>query len=209
MTEIIQISQPSQVNWWAFHRRLYDWVSSFAHSKHATASLFFLSILESCFIPIAPDVLLIILSIERPKKIWLYAFITTIASVIGGVLGYYIGAEIWERVAPYFFQHVFSEELFSQVQSLYQKWDFWAVFVGAFTPIPYKVFTVTAGVFQVSIFQFIVASLIGRGARFFLVAALIRWFGPNVKIFIDKYFNLLSIAFIVILAGGFLLLHYI
>lgn len=191
---------------WAYHRRLYNWILSLAHHPHATFCLALLSLAESSVFPIAPDILMIALALERRSMTWVYAIITTISSVVGGVIGYFIGAVLWEHFSSFFFHYVFSEALFWKVSLLYHEWGFWAIFVAAFTPIPYKVFTVSAGVFQISFPLFVIASIIGRGARFFLVAALLWYYGPSTKKFIDKYFNLLSIAFVVILLGGFYIL---
>ncbi|MFN4261266.1 MAG: YqaA family protein [Gemmataceae bacterium] len=190
---------------WAVHRRLYDWVLSLAHRQHSTTALFLLSFAESSFFPIPPDVLQIALTLERRGRAWFYALISTLGSVLGGVAGYLIGWGLWELVSGFFFRYIFSQDVFEHVQHLYQKYDFWCVFVAAFTPIPYKVFTVGAGVFQISLFMLIIASCVGRGARFFLVAGLLYIFGPPVRQFIDKYFNWVCLVFAVLLVGGFAL----
>ncbi len=192
--------------WWQTHRRMYEWVLSLAHRKHATTALFLLSFAESSFFPIPPDVLQIVLTLERRSRAWYYAAVSLAGSVLGGVLGYLIGWGLWEAVQGFFFKYVFKEHAFERVQHLYQDWDFWAVFVAAFTPIPYKVFTIAAGVFSVSLPMFIIASIVGRGGRFFLVAALLWWFGPPIKTFIEKYFNWLTLVFAVLLVGAFMLL---
>lgn len=196
----------TQVPRWALHRRLYDWVLSLAHHKHSTLALFLLSFAESSVFPIAPDVLQIALTFERRDRAWFYAAVSSVASVLGGILGYAIGMGIWELASGFFFKYVFSQTTFEHVKALYQTWDFWAVFVAAFTPIPYKVFTVAAGVFQISFPMFVLASIIGRSSRFFLVATLLWFFGPRIKEFIEKYFNLLSIIFTALLVCGYLLL---
>lgn len=189
--------------WWQTHRRMYEWVLSLAHHKHSTTALFVLSFAESSFFPIPPDVLQIMLTMERRSRAWYYAAVSLAGSVLGGVLGYLIGWGLWEAVQGVFYRYVFSESAFASVQLLYQKWDFWAVFFAAFTPIPYKVFTIAAGVFSISLPMFILGSIIGRGGRFFAVAALLWWFGPPVKRFIEKYFNWLTLAFGVLLVGAF------
>ncbi len=191
---------------WAVHRRLYDWVLSWAHRKHSTTALFLLSVAESSFFPIPPDVLQIALTLERRSRAFYYAGVSAVGSVIGGVIGYLIGWGLWESVKGFFFRFVFDEHAFEKVQGLYQQYDFWCVFAAAFTPIPYKVFTIAAGVFHLSLPMFIVASFVGRAGRFFVVAALLWWFGPPMKRFIEKYFNLLSIVFVVVLVGAFALL---
>ncbi len=195
---------------WAIHRRMYDWVLAWAHSKHSTFALFVLSFAESSFFPIPPDVLQIALTIERRNRAWFYATVSTIASVLGALLGYLIGHGLWEQLGPWFYQYVpgFTEAKFEMVSGLYEKWNFWIVFIAAFTPIPYKVITIAGGVCAVNLPMFVVASIIGRGARFFLVAAMLYVFGPPIKNFIDRYFNLLSIAFTLLLVGGFVAIKY-
>jgi membrane protein YqaA with SNARE-associated domain len=218
MTSIPQTSSPSSPSpsslfpspsRWALHRRLYEWVLSFAHSKHASLALFCLSFAESSFFPIAPDILQIAMTLERRNLAWYYAGINSCASILGGVVGYAIGAFVWMFVSSFFFQYVFSETTFLHVEALYHRWDFWAIFIAAFTPIPYKVFTIAAGVFNISLPMFILASVIGRSARFFLVASLLWWFGPSIKRSIDKYFNALSLLLVILLVGGFVLCKYI
>lgn len=175
---------------WAYHRRLYDWTLGLAHHRHATLALFVVAVAESSFFPIPPDVLQIALSLERRGRAWWYATVATVGSVIGGVLGYAIGWGLWHLVEGFFFRFIVSAANFEKVQELYAESVFGAVFLAAFTPIPYKVFTVAAGVFSVSLLALILGSVLGRGARFFLVAALMYFFGPPVKRLIDRYFNL-------------------
>jgi membrane protein YqaA with SNARE-associated domain len=194
---------------WAVHRRLYDWVLSLAHSRHGDAALFALSLAESSFFPIPPDVLQIALTLERRSKAFYYAAVSAVGSVLGGVVGYAIGWGVWELVQGFFFRFIIKEEAFRRVEGLYNEYDFWCVFAAAFTPIPYKVFTIAAGVFSVSLPAFVVASAVGRSARFFLVAALLWWFGPPIRVFIDRYFNLLSVVFTVLLIGFFVILKYV
>jgi len=199
---------PVVVSRWAIHRRLYDWVLSFAHHKHSTSALFLMSFAESSFFPVPPDVLLLPLCLERQRRAFWYATVCTVASVLGGMLGYLIGWGIWEAVSELFFRFVpgFTREGFERVQGLYRDWDFWVVFIAGFTPIPYKIFTIAAGVFQISVPMFIIASVISRAARFFLLATLAWKFGRPIVAFIDRYFNLLSIAFVILLIGGFVIL---
>lgn len=191
---------------WAYHRRLYDWILSFAHHPYASWALFAMSFAESSFFPIAPDVLQIALTLERRQQAWFYAAISTIASVLGGFFGYLIGALVWNVLSSFFFTHIIDESVFNQVASLYREWDAWIVFAAAFTPLPYKVFTLAAGVCHISIPIFLLASIVGRSARFFLVAALLRRFGESIKQFIEKYFNLLTLGFLSLLFGAFLIL---
>ena len=189
-------------------RRLYDWVLSWADTPYGSPALFILAFMESSFFPIPPDVLQIALSAGKPKRAFWYAGVSAVGSVLGALLGYVIGAMFWKVTQSFFFTHVFSEENFTYVEELYQTWDFWAIFVAAFTPIPYKIFTIAAGVCGIGIPMFIIASVVGRSLRFFSVAALMFFFGPTIKGWIEKYFNLLAIIFTVLLIGGFVLIKY-
>lgn len=195
---------PRVVPGWHLHRRLYDWVLSLAHHRHATTALFVLAFAESSFFPVPPDVLQIALTLERRERAWWFAGVSTLGSVLGGVLGYLIGAGLWHAVGGFFFDHVpgFTHEHFDYVQQQYESHAFVAILAAAFTPIPYKVFTITAGVFGVPWWALIVGSLVGRAGRFYLVALLIWRFGEAAKRFVDRYFNWLTLAFMVLLIGG-------
>lgn len=261
------VAQPPRqpVPRWAIHRRLYDWVLSFAHHKYSTTALFFLSFAESSFFPIPPDVLLMPLVLGARKRWIALAGICSVASIVGGVLGYVIGMFFWTVASGFFHNHVpgfgpdeivlsngqileafidrthidvslpflktdvnwpasvrlengqemsltsetvksYAVHPFTKAGALYDQHNFWIVFTAGFTPLPYKVFTITGGVFAISFPIFIVASTISRAARFFLVAALMSQYGPSIKPFIDKYFNLLSILFLLLLVGSFAVL---
>ncbi len=190
-------------------RALYDWVLHWAETPYGTPALGTLAFAESSFFPIPPDVLLIALALGKPRRSFWYALIAAICSIVGGVAGYAIGAGLWGLVQEFFFSYVFSEQVFRKVSDIYNTWAFWAVFTAGFTPIPYKVFTIAAGVCSINLPMFILASAISRSARFFLVAALIFFFGPPIKKFIDKYFNILVIVFTVLLIGGFVFIKYV
>jgi membrane protein YqaA with SNARE-associated domain len=192
-------------------RRLYDWVLHWADTPYGGPALFLNSFAESSFFPIPPDPLLMALSLGKPRRALRYALYCSVASVLGGLLGFWIGAAIWHLVRDLFFSYIpgFDQEIFDRVQQLYRENDFWVVFTAGFTPIPYKVITIGAGVFGVNLPVFILASVISRSARFFLVAGLIRLFGQPIKSFIDRYFNLLTILFMVLLVGGFLVIKYL
>jgi membrane protein YqaA with SNARE-associated domain len=192
-------------------RRLYDWVLHWAETPFGGPALFVNSFAESSFFPIPPDPLLIALCIGEPRKSFRFAFWCSIASVLGGAAGYWLGATAWEAVGEYFFRYVpsFTPKAFAHVGSLYDQYNFWVVFTAGFTPIPYKLITIGAGVFNIDFAIFFLASVLSRSARFFLVAALIRRFGAPIRDFIDRYFNLLSIIFMVLLIGGFVLFKYV
>ncbi|PRP92366.1 SNARE associated Golgi protein [Enhygromyxa salina] len=187
-------------------RRLYDWVLSWAESPYGVAALFLLAVAESSFFPIPPDVLLIALALSAPTKAFRFAAWCTAGSVIGGILGYYIGFGLWTTVEPMLIPTVFSAEKFDQVAGLYNEYGVPIVFAAGFTPIPYKVFTVAAGVAEINLPAFILTSIVGRGARFFLVAAVIRRYGDQARELIDRHFNLVTLAFTILLVGAFLLL---
>lgn len=186
-------------------RRLYNWMLSWAESPWAGWAMFLFAMVEAIFFPIPPDVLLLALCVGMPKKSFKYALICTAGSVVGAVIGFGLGAFAWDLVQGWFIPGVFSAESFAHVGDLYKEYNFWLVFTAGFTPLPYKLITISAGVFLgiENLPIFILASLISRGLRFFLVAGLVWKFGAPIKKFIDKYFNLCAIAFTVLLIGGF------
>lgn len=184
-------------------RRLKAWVEGFAQKPGADWSLFGIAFIESSFFPIPPDVLLIALAISVPVRAFRYALVCSVGSVLGGMLGYLIGYEFYDLLGRPIIAFYGLEQEYLKVQQLYQENAFAAIAIAGFTPIPYKVFTIAAGAFQVSFATLIYASALSRPARFFLVAALFYWFGPSIKSFIDKYFEAMSVAFVVLLVLGF------
>lgn len=192
-------------------RRLYDWVLHWADTPYAVPALFVLAFAESSFFPIPPDVLLIALCIGEVKKSYRFAWWCSLGSVIGGMAGYGIGAFLWEHVHEFFYYYVpgVNEQSVARVSELYDKYDFWVVFVAAFTPIPYKVITILAGVCSVNFPMFVLASAIGRPARFYLVAWLFKRFGPPIKTFIERRFALVTMLGTALLIGGFVAIKYL
>ncbi len=190
-------------------KRLYVWVLSWAESKYSTIALAVLAFIESAFFPIPPDVLQIALSISKPKRSFWYATITSIFSVLGGILGYYIGLFLFESVGKFIIASLGYGPYFSMVGELFKANAFMAILAAAFTPIPYKVFTIAAGVWQIGLPVLILASVIGRPARFFLVAALTYFFGERVKIFLEKYFNLVTLVLFMLIFLGFAAIKYL
>ncbi len=190
-------------------RRIYDWVLRWAETPYGVPALFVLAFVESSFFPIPPDVLLIALALSIPTRAWRFAMWCTVGSVLGGLFGYFIGYALWATFEPYLINRVFSRENFEAVTQQYNDHGEVAVFIAAFTPIPYKVFTIAAGVAKLDLFGFTGASLVGRGGRFFAVAALIRLAGPRAKELIDKYFNLATVIGGLLLVGGFLLIKFL
>jgi membrane protein YqaA with SNARE-associated domain len=195
----------------ALVRRLYDWTLHWADTRWGPAALGVLAFTESSFFPVPPDPLLMALALGKPKKSLHFALLCTVCSVLGGIAGYFIGLYLWQAVDQFFFAYVpgFTEKNFLYVEGKYQENAFLAIFAAAFTPIPYKVFTVASGVFQTGLAVLISASALGRGMRFFLVAGLLRWIGEPAKHFIDRYFNVLTVAFFVLLALGFWVVKYL
>lgn len=186
-------------------RRLYDWVLSWAETPYGNWALFLLAFAESSFFPIPPDFLLIALCIGERAKCFRFALVCSVASLLGGIAGYLIGWGAWAAVDDVFFNYVpgFNHHQFERVQHLYDSYNFWIVFVAAFTPIPFKVITITAGVFGINFPMFVIGSVIGRSARFFLVAWMLHHFGAPIRDFIDKYFNILTVVGTALLIGGF------
>ncbi len=190
-------------------RRLYDWVLHWADTPYSGWALFLLAFAESSFFPIPPDVLLIALAVAKPAKSLKYALICSAGSVLGGVLGYAIGYQFMQTVGYSIVSFYGLSGHIDYIQSLYQRYDAWAVAIAGFTPIPYKIFTIAAGMFKIDFAVFILASTLSRSARFFLVGGLIHIFGPAIQRFINRYFDLLAIAFTVLLVLGFVIIKFL
>jgi len=187
-------------------QRVYNRCMEWIQTPAGVWVLFFIAVAESSFLPIPPDVFLIALCIAVPKKSFKYAAICAAGSVIGGGLGYGLGMAFMDTLGLRILDLYGLEGKYQVVQGLYQQYDAWAVAAAGFTPLPYKLFTITAGAFRIDFPTFMLVSLVARSARFFLVAALIYKFGAPVQHFINKYFNILTIAFLVLLVGGFVLI---
>jgi len=204
-----EVSTPMPSFWRHPIRYLYLWVLSWARSPWSGWGLFGLAFAESSFFPIPPDVLLIALGISIPKKAFKYALICTLGSLLGAGLGYLLGWAFYEAVGQSIIGFYGLESGFARVQDLYNQNAWLALIIAGFTPIPYKVFTLAAGVCRISLPVFFLASAIGRAGRFFLVGALIYLFGARIKTFIDKYFNLLTIIFTVLFILGFIVIKWV
>ena len=192
-------------------RRLYNWVLHWADTPYGVPALFLLAFAESSFFPLRPPPLRLALCPGAATHARRFAAIAPTASVAGGIIGYGIGAGAWHWAEPWFFDYGpgVSQEAFDGVRALYDRWDFWAIFLAGLTPIPYKVFTLSAGVFAINFPVFLVASVLSRGLRFFVLAGLIFKFGKPIEAFIDRYFNLLVTVFGVLLIAGFLLIEFV
>jgi membrane protein YqaA with SNARE-associated domain len=194
----------------SWFRKLYDWVEGFAEKPGALWALFIIAFTESSFFPVPPDVLLIALAVATPTRAMRFAAITAIGSVLGGMFGYFIGFELMEVVGRPIIDFYSANHYWIQIEEAYRgPVGVWFLVAAAFTPIPYKVATIAAGATQMPFLPFLIASAAGRTARFFLVAGLIWKFGPAIKTAIDKYFDKLAIAFVVLLVLGFVAVKYI
>ena len=171
--------------------RLYERVIRWSRHPHAARYLVALSFAESSFFPIAPDVMLAPMCMAQPRKAWRLALLTTLASVLGGMLGYLIGMLAFDLVEP-LLREVGYYPKYLEVRDWFDRWGFWAVFLAGFSPIPYKLFTITAGVMSMAFAPFVVASVIGRGARFYLVAALMAWGGERMEALLRRYVDALG-----------------
>ncbi|HED16635.1 MAG TPA: DedA family protein [Gammaproteobacteria bacterium] len=183
---------------------LYDRTLKWSQHRRAPGILAGLSFAESSFFPIPPDVMLIPMSLTQPKRAWYFASLTTIASVLGGILGYLIGMFAFDLIQPALEQIGYMNKI-QVVQTWFEEWGFWTVFIAGFTPIPYKLFTITAGFSAMAIVPFAIASFIGRGARFFLVAGLMVWGGERMEHMIRRYVDRISWVIILLVAVYFIL----
>ena len=186
-----------------FVRACYDWTINWAKTKYAKWALFLIAFAESSFFPVPPDVLLIPMVIAERKKWLQIALICSVGSVLGALLGYFIGYQFYELVGQKIVDLYNLQNAVNAVTQQYHQHAFIAIFTAAFTPIPFKVFTIVAGLCKIPVIVLVFASAVGRSARFFAVAVLIRIFGEKIQYFIEKYFNLLTIIFTILLIGGF------
>ncbi len=211
-----------RVPWWHVHRRLYDWTLAWAYRPSASAALSVLSFSESIIFPVPPDVLLIPMVLGNPRKWFRTALICSIASILGAIAAYLIGWLAWAHIESYAYEWLgwagLTKENFATATRLFETWNFWIVFTAGFTPLPFKVFNICAGMFGTSeqavnpamfFALFLLAATLSRGARFFLVSGLIRIFGAKITPFVDKYFNWLALLFAALLVGGFIAIKYI
>ncbi len=188
-------------------KKLYDWVLHWADTPYGVPALCILAFAESSFFPIPPDVLLIALALSVPTRAFRFALFCSLGSVLGGMFGYFIGVQFFDTVGKGVLEFYGVMDKYDYIAGLYNEYSAWAVGIAGFTPIPYKVFTIAAGACKINFPVFVAASAISRSARFFMVASLLYYFGPPIKSFIDRYFNILSIVFVLLLLGGFVLMR--
>lgn len=190
-------------------RQIYDWVIGWAKSPYSTWALFVIAFAESSFFPIPPDVLLITLAVAIPARAFRYASVCTLGSILGGALGYLIGYQFYDILGAPIIALYAAQHHYEGLQGLYQRYDAFAVAVAGITPIPYKIATITAGFFDINFPRFMLASIVSRSARFFLIGLLIRLFGPFIRSFIEKYFELLTVFLFLLLIAGFVILEWL
>ena len=190
-------------------RSTYDWMMRMASDRRAPHALFWVSFAESSFFPIPPDVMLIPMVLAQRSKAWAYALLATISSVIGGIAGYAIGYFFMDTVGQRILEIYGKAEGFETFKQLFNDWGVWILIIKGMTPIPYKVLTITAGVTHMSFLPFVAASIVARAMRFFVVAALLYWFGPPIRQFIEQRLTLVTTAGVVLLVGGFVAVKYL
>jgi len=190
-------------------RKLYFWTLHWAGTRFAIPALFIISFAEASFFPIPPDALLLPMCFAKPKKWFLYAFWCTLASVLGAIAGWMIGLYLWEAVSGFFYAYVFRQAAFDAMAEWYRQHGFWVIMLKGLTPIPFKLITISAGACHVPLPILIIASIISRGARFFVLAGLVRIFGERAKPFIEKYLTWVLLACFVLLIGGLFALKFL
>ena len=189
-------------------RRLYDAVLRLSASRHAPAALFAVSFAESSFFPVPPDVILVPMALAKPEKARLYALVCTIASVLGGMLGYAIGAFLYDTVGHWLISAYGYGEGVEAFRAAYAKWGSWIILIKGLTPIPFKIVTIASGFAGYDFFMFVLLSIITRGARFFLEAELLRIYGEPIRDFVEKRLTLVTTGFLVAVVGGFFIAKY-
>jgi membrane protein YqaA with SNARE-associated domain len=190
-------------------RRLYDWMMRLAANDKAPHALFGISFVESSIFPIPPDVMLIPMVLANRAKAWTYATVCTVGSVIGGVAGYAIGYYLFELIGEPIVRLYGYGQKFQDTADLFNAWGVWILIAKGWTPFPYKVLTIAAGLFKMGIVPFILASIVARAMRFYLVAGLLFWFGPPIREFIERRLSLVTTLFLVLLVGGFVAIRYV
>ena len=190
-------------------KKFYNWTLNKANHPKASWFLSFISFIESSVFPIPPDIILIPMILANKFKAWWYAFVCTISSVLGGIVGYCIGSFFYTTVGIIIINYYALQDQFITFENLYNQYGIWIVLGAGFTPFPFKFITIASGVFHLNLFLFILVSIIGRGMRFYLVATLLKLFGSVIKKYIDRYFNLLSILFFILLIGSFIFIKYL
>jgi len=193
----------------AMLKNLYDWLMRLAGHRHAQWYLSVISFVESSVFPLPPDAMLIPMTLAKPQNAWRYATICTIASVLGGLLGYYIGYALFDTLGQWILSAYHLDDKFFEFQQKFNEWGLPIVFFAGLTPFPYKVVTLMSGVTEMALPTFIAASVVSRGIRFYLVCGLLYWLGEPMRAFIEKYLGWLTLAAGVALVGGFAAIKYL
>jgi membrane protein YqaA with SNARE-associated domain len=190
-------------------QRAYAWMMRTASHDKAPQGLFWVSFMESSFFPIPPDVMLIPMVLAKPAKAWTYAAICTAGSVLGGILGYAIGYFLYETLGQWLIHAYGLAAQFEAYRAAYNEWGLWIILIKGLTPIPYKLVTIASGAASFNFWVFLAASIVTRGARFLLVAALLYWLGEPIREFIERRLTLVTTTFVVVLVGGFVVVRYL
>ena len=190
-------------------RKLYNWTLNKSGHKNASWFLGIISFAESSFFPIPPDIILIPMIIAKRTRAWFYAFICTITSVCGGIIGYIIGYFFYSSIGIIIVNTYGLSNSFDSFEQYYNEYGVWIVLGAGFTPFPFKFITIASGVFNLNIILFVIVAIFARGLRFYLLAILLYIFGNKIKELIDKYFNLLASLFFILLVGSLLLIKFL
>lgn len=190
-------------------RKLYDWMMRMAGHDRAPHALFWVSFIESSVFPIPPDVMLVPMALRDRTKALRYATLCTIASVLGGLVGYAIGYYLLEYIGQPMLKLYGLESKWEQLAAWFKEWGVWVLLIKGPTPFPFKVLTIFAGAMHMNLLAFVLASILSRSIRFYLVAGLIYWKGEPIRLFIEKWLNLLAIAFAALLIAGFVAIKYL
>ncbi len=190
-------------------KSIYNWIISKAGHPHAKWYLFGISFAESSFSPLPPDPLMVPMVIQNKDKAWQYAWLTTLASVTGGILGYAIGFYLFQKIGiPVLKAYGLMDKL-EVFQTSFYKWGFWAIVIKAFTPIPFKLVTITCGALKFNFWKFVLASTISRGLRFYILAGVLYKYGPKMNDLIERNMMLVSTIFLTLLIGGFFIVKHL
>jgi len=190
-------------------RRLYDWTMGLASRPNALLALAAVSFAESSFFPIPPDAMIVPMVLARPDRAWRIALVATVASVLGGALGYAIGYYLFETLGQSLIQLYGYQDKFEAFKQAYNEWGLWIILIKGLTPIPYKLVTIASGAAAFDFPIFMLASIVTRGLRFFIVAALLRRFGEPIRDFVERRLTLVATAFLLAVVGGFLIVRYV
>ncbi|ABS65737.1 YqaA family protein [Xanthobacter versatilis] len=183
-------------------RKLYDWIIAYSAKPSAPWALALVAFAESSVFPVPPDVLQVPMTLARPDRAWRYALIATVASVLGGLVGYAIGALLYDSVGKFLIDLYGYGSKVDQFRAAYAHYGHWVILLKGLTPIPFKLVTITSGFADYNLFWFVVLSIITRGARFFILAAILHYFGPSAREFIEKRLGLVTLGFLGVLVIG-------